>query len=664
MSDEHGWCDEEYDYVVVGSGAGGAPVAANLARAGFTVALLEAGGADTTSSYEVPAFFAKASEDPELRWDYFTRHYDDDDQQRRDSKAVRIRGELGVWYPRSGTLGGCTAHHALITIRPHDSDWDLIAELTGDESWRAAEMQRHFEKLERCGYVRMPNFGRPHRGGHGFTGWLATDAAPPLLLVRDWKVLRIVLATLLAAVEGNAWRSIRYFLSTWRRFRGGPIEFLRSFFDPNDSRTPSFEREGVFYVPFSTERGRRANVRDLLLVVAQDHPEKLTIRPHTLVTRVLFDEAARDPKDGPAAIGVEFLEGLRLYRADPRADPDDPLPRRQRLRAKREVILAAGAFNSPQLLMLSGIGPRGELERHGIEPLLDRPGVGQNLQDRYEIGVVFKTRTDFAITRGATFRRPGVGEDPDPQFASWLEGRGPYTTNGVVVCYTKKSNAARSAPDLFIFGVPGVFRGYFQGYSRDIAKNKSHFSWQILKTHTNNRAGTVTLQSSDPRDPPKISFRYFHEGSEGAEEDLDAVVEGVEFVRRLNRRVAAIIAEELVPGTAISGREALRGFVRDEAWGHHASCSNAMGRPDDPSAVVDSRFRVIGARNLRIVDASVFPRIPGFFIVACIYMIAEKASEVIATDARVADAEAVHDVTGSVPSSRQVSAAIPARTRG
>src|SRR5687767_1331521 len=129
MKDADGWHDEEYDYIVVGSGAGGGTVAANLAREGFKVALLEAGGVSTTANYEVPAFFAKATEDRELQWDYIVHHYDDPEQERRDPKATEINGEYGVWYPRAGTLGGCTAHHALITIYPHDSDWEHIADL-------------------------------------------------------------------------------------------------------------------------------------------------------------------------------------------------------------------------------------------------------------------------------------------------------------------------------------------------------------------------------------------------------------------------------------------------------------------------------------------------------------------------------------------------------
>ena len=619
------WRNDVYDYIVVGSGAGGGPVAANLARAGYKVALLEAGGSDGAASYEVPAFFGLACESEGLRWDYVVHHYDDPVQERRDSKARDFDGDFGVWYPRSGTLGGCTAHNALITITPHDSDWNYIASLTGDKSWRAEEMQRYFTRIERCNYVRPANFGRPHPGGHGFTGWLSTNIARPQLLTRDWKIVRIVWAALATTIEGKFGQSLRYAWDAWRRFPGGPIDFLFSLFDPNDARHASFEREGLFYVPLSTECGRRVSVRDLLNLTLQDYRDNLTIFTRTLATRVLFEET--ESNAGPKAIGIEVIEGLNLYAADPRFDPNDPLPPREGIRARNEVIIACGALNSPQLLMLSGIGPKEELRAHGITPLLDRPGVGKNLQDRYEVAVVCRTIGDFKITRGARFRRPGRGEDPDPQFAEWLRGSGPYATNGIAVCITKRSDPKRSEPDLFMFCVPGIFRGYYPGWTKDLSNNKTQFSWVILKSHTHNRAGAVTLRSRNPQERPKIAFRYFDSSSPGADADLDAVVDGIEHVRRINLKVDDFIAEELVPGPKYLNRAALREFVRDEAWGHHASCSNAMGLPTDPLAVVDSKFQVIGARGLRVVDASVFPRIPGFFIVAPIYMIAEKASD-------------------------------------
>jgi choline dehydrogenase len=109
-------------------------------------------------------------------------------------------------------------------------------------------------------------------------------------------------------------------------------------------------------------------------------------------------------------------------------------------------------------------------------------------------------------------------------------------------------------------------------------------------------------------------------------------VEGVEFVRRMMRRASEVVEKELVPGENVSTREQIREFVRNEAWGHHASCTCKMGPNDDEMAVVDSNFRVHGTTNLRVVDASVFPRIPGFFIVTSVYMISEKASDVILTD--------------------------------
>ena len=584
---------QEYDYIVVGSGAGGGPVAANLARRGFTVALLEAGGADVSCDYQVPAFFSKVSEDPELRWDYVVKHFDNDAEQARDPKRVPDDGGFGIWYPRSGTLGGCTAHNALITICPYPSDWERIAEATGDRSWSAALMSEYFTRLERCYYCKEPNFGRPHPGGHGFTGWLATNIARPKLLVADWKVLRIVVTALLFELKGKFWSTLCTVWRAWWNFKGGPIEFVTSLFDPNDRRTPCCEREGLFFVPFATESARRVSVRDLLTVTQQDQLRKLDIRTNTLVTRILF-EARGDGQAPPAtgelkAIGVEFMEGLHLYRADPRSIYAEP-PRPRRLLARREVILAAGAFNTPQVLMLSGIGPREELAKHGIDVLLDRQGVGRNLQDRYEISVVCSTKTDFTITQGATFRRPDVGEYPDPLFAQWLKGGGPYATNGVLIAFTLKSDSALLEPDLFIFCVPGVFKGYFPGYSQHLVEQTANFTWVILKSRTLNHAGTVTLRSRDPRDTPKVAFRYFEEGSPGGETDLAAAVKGVEHVRALNRKLADIIDMEWLPGPDYPDHESLKRYVHDQAWGHHASCTAKMGAIEDPAAVVDSKF--------------------------------------------------------------------------
>ena len=115
------------------------------------VLLLEAGGADENFHYSVPAFHGEATEDEALRWDYFVRHYTDDDRSRLDPKFCEDEG--GVWYPRAGTLGGCTAHNAMITISGPRADWDAIADELDDPTWSSEAMRGYFEKLERCTYV-------------------------------------------------------------------------------------------------------------------------------------------------------------------------------------------------------------------------------------------------------------------------------------------------------------------------------------------------------------------------------------------------------------------------------------------------------------------------------------------------------------------------------
>ncbi len=615
-----------FDYIVVGSGAGGGTLAARLAEGGRSVLLLEAGGDPRQLSgtnddqpginrlpddYDVPSFHGFASENDAMRFDFFVRHYASDEMQQKDPKYRKeYRGSPvdGVLYPRAGTLGGCTAHNAMILVYPHNADWDGIARLTGDSSWNAEKMRQYFIRLENCHYrplERVLAAAGPNPSRHGWQGWLQSEIAIPKAAVHDFGLVQVLLQSAHEAFDDI----------------GQPIERLLDLAeakaDPNDWRLVTENAVGVRYIPLATRGHARMGARERVLETAQKYPDRLRVELDALVTRVLLDQNNR-------ATGVEYLKGERLYRAH--GQPATTEGELRQAQATREVILCGGAFNTPQLLMLSGIGRRDVLEPLGIPVKVDLPGVGKNLQDRYEVGVVNRMNFDrWNVLEGVTFSHG------DQAYREWADKReGLYTSNGAVLAAILKSRAERPLPDLFCFALVGLFGGYFPGYSSLAVTKPNYLTWAILKAHTENCAGEVVLRSADPRDTPLINFHYFEEGSDKAGEDLDSVVAGIRFARKLTAKLKAegAIAEEEQPGETRQSDDELKDYVRTTAWGHHASCSCPIGQRDS-GGVVDGDFRVHGTEGLRVVDASVFPRIPGFFIVSAVYMVAEKAADVI-----------------------------------
>ncbi len=272
-------CDDleaaEFDFIVVGSGAGGATVAARLANSGHRVLVLEAGvDAGGSPKYQIPAFHALASEEPGLGWSYFVDHYDDPILASKDSKMT----SKGILYPRGGTLGGSTAVNAMIAVLPKPSDWNRLADLTNDTSFASRSMHAYEQRLREWLPMEPPPFA----------GLLADVFEPELGLTAIDNLIDIIEATFIEVVnDGHGPGDWDFNLLDPFRKLGKIADFVR--INVNDELREG-NAEGAFSFPQTIEEGRRHSAREHLLAALATG--NLTIKTQALVSRVVFENAS------------------------------------------------------------------------------------------------------------------------------------------------------------------------------------------------------------------------------------------------------------------------------------------------------------------------------------------------------------------------------------
>ena len=355
-------------------------------------------------------------------------------------------------------------------------------------------------------------------------------------------------------------------------------------------------QEGAGYFQTTTRRGRRCSAAVAYLRPARHRPN-LRVLTQSPSTRVLFE--------GREAVGVDFVQEGETWRA----------------RASGAVILAAGAFASPQLLQLSGVGPASLLQRLGIPVVQDMPAVGDNLQDHLQSRLVYRCTRRITLNddMASVVRSLGMGV----RYALWRKG--PLAVSAGYAGGFFRTDPRLATPDV---------QCHLINFSTTKMGDKLHafsgFTASICQLRPESR-GFVRIKSADPAVPPAIRLNYLT-----AETDRCTMVEGLKLLRRIMAAPAMrpYIDAEYEPGPAYASDDDLLRHIRERASTiYHPTCTCRMG--EDAGAVVDARLRVHGLGRLRVVDGSVMPSVVSGNTNAAIIMIAEKGAEMILEDAQI-----------------------------
>jgi len=355
-------------------------------------------------------------------------------------------------------------------------------------------------------------------------------------------------------------------------------------------------QEGVGYYQITTRNGRRMSAARAYLdpALKRDNCEVIT-QAH--VTRILFD--------GSSADGVEFLQDGQ----------------QRQVRARREVIVSAGAINSPQILQLSGIGDGALVKNFGIAPLVDLPGVGQNLQDHLDCCYYYRSRLPTMNNKLAPWWGRMLAGMQYLLFRNGMLSLSINQAGGFI-----KSHPSRPRPNLQTYFNPMSYTTAPPG-ERPLMRPDAHagFVNSIGQIRPLSR-GHLQIDSADPREAVKIYPNYLSH-----EEDVTQMLEGVRLLRKLasSPALAEIIEEEITPGAGVQSDADLIADIRGRSTTVFHPTSTCMMGPDSKTAVVDNQCRVYGTQQLRVVDASIFPTVISGNTNAPVMMVAEKAADLI-----------------------------------